>query len=192
MHLYIFILERLIVLLTKKYILKFFIIIILSFVFSAQFCSVLAINDVEKNAPEKFVEMIYQHYADENFDGVYNNFLPLLKERLARENYVSFQKENFKKYNLKYSNIDVGKAEKITYQDLPDEIKFGDQADYYYKIKVSYQLNFTHLGQQREEKSEKDVYLAEKKFLQTGDKNRFYLIWNPDPAEDSDKDGFDE
>lgn len=188
MHLYIFILERLIVLLIKKYILNFFIIIIFSFIFSVQLCPVLALNDVEENNPEKFVEMIYQHYSDKNFNGVYNNFLPLLKEKLAREDYVSFQKKNFKKYNLKYSNINVGKAEKISYQDLPSEIQFGDQADYYYKIKVSYQLHFTHLGQKKEEESEKNVYLAEKKFLQTGDINRFYLIWNPDPVEENDED----
>ncbi|MGM0602734.1 MAG: hypothetical protein ACQESS_05410 [Bacillota bacterium] len=162
------------------------------FVLNAAALPAASLNKDEENTPEDFVRMIYQYFAEENFEGVYNNFLPVLKKKLMREDYISFQQKNFQKYNLKYSNITVGDAEKIDYQDLPEDLQFEDQADYYYKIEVSYQLNFEHLGQNREEQSEKNVFLAEKRYLKTGDINRFYLIWNPEPMEENDRDDSDE
>lgn len=167
-------------------------ILVILCLFSILNISLSVFAENQENTPEDFVRMIYKYFADENFDAVYNNFLEDLKDNLKKDKYVSFQKSNFEKYNLKYSNIKVSSAKKINYQDLPDKIKFKNTADNYYKLKVSYQLNFEHLGQKREEESEKDVFIAEKILLKTGDKNQYYLIWNPEAIKGKDEDEIDE
>ncbi|WP_166638051.1 hypothetical protein [Halanaerobium saccharolyticum] len=109
-------------------------------------------------SPEDFTEYIYANYAAENFEEVYNNFAAELKRILAEEDYLKFQQHNFEKYELEYTEIEVGTAEEIEFEKIKDKFDYAEDFGRYYKLQVSYLLKFNRLGQ-REERSEKDVYL---------------------------------
>ncbi|WP_243835891.1 hypothetical protein [Halanaerobium saccharolyticum] len=109
-------------------------------------------------SPESFTEYVYANYADENFEEVYNNFAAELKRVLAEEDYLEFQQHNFEKYKLEYTEIEVGTAEEITFEEIEAEFEYARDFGSYYRLQVSYLLKFSRLGR-REERSEKDVYL---------------------------------
>ena len=123
-------------------------------------------------SPEEFTEYIYQNYSQENFKKVYQNFVPELKRVFEEKDYLDFQKENFEKYNLEYTNIEVGEAKKIDYNQVKSKFNYADDFGEYYQLSVSYLLKFDHFGE-REEKSGKKVYL--RKIVDT-----FQVFWNPE------------
>lgn len=112
----------------------------------------------EFKSPKSFTEYIYQNYAAENFNKVYDNFAVELKKVLKKEDYLEFQKKNFKKYNLKYTEIKVAEAKKIKFGKIKEKFDYADDFGEYYQLDVSYLLKFDRFGS-REKRSEKIVYL---------------------------------
>lgn len=147
--------------LNKRIIFFFFLIIlILSPALSAQ----------EFETPKSFVEYIYQNYAAENFNEVYINFAAELKRVLTKKDYIKFQKENFEKYDLEYTEIQVSEAKKINFENIKEKYEYAADFGEYYQIKVSYLLKFSHFGH-REKKSDKLVHLRKIE-------NDFQIFWD--------------
>ena len=128
------------------------------------------------NNPVEFGEYIYDNYAQENFEEVYANFAAELKSILSREEYTEFQKDNFEKYQLEYTDIEVANPQEISYQEFKKEFPFLEAKGTFYTVEVSYLIKFRRLGS-RERESDKLVYLREKE-------NKFELFWDPEPILD--------
>ena len=112
----------------------------------------------EFESPEAFTEYIYASYAAENFAEVYANFAAELKRILAEEDYLKFQQQNFEKYELEYTEIEVSAAEEVDFKKIEKKFDYAQDFGSYYQLQVSYLLKFNRFGS-REEKSGKDVYL---------------------------------
>ena len=130
-------------------------------------------------SPEAFTEYIYANYAEKNFAEVYNNFAAELKRVLTEEDYLEFQQQNFKKYKLEYTEIEVGKAEEIEFEEIKDKFDYAEDFGSYYKLQISYLLKFNRLGR-REERSEKDVYLRKIN-------DDFQIFWDYESALNDDQ-----
>lgn len=121
-----------------------------------------------------FVEEIYSNYARMQFDFIYQNMHPEIKEILSKDDYIDFQKENFEKYHLKIEDVEINKeTERV---ELPRKfsslIEIADD-EIVYKLEVSYTMFFTSLGNEEEEETGKEVFILE-------DKENLYLLWDPD------------
>ena len=130
-------------------------------------------------SPEAFTEYIYANYAEEDFVEVYDNFAAELKRILGKNKYLEFQEQNFKKYNLKYSNIKVNQAKEIEFDEIKKQFNYADDFGKYYQLQVNYLLEFDHFGR-REEKSEKMVYLRKIN-------DDFQIFWDHESALKDDK-----
>lgn len=130
-------------------------------------------------SPEAFTEYIYANYAAEDFAEVYDNFAAELKRILEKDEYLEFQEENFEKYNLKYSEIEVGQAEEIDFDKVKDKFSYADDFGKYFKLQVNYLLEFDRFGR-REEESEKMVYLRKIR-------DDFQIFWDHESALKDDK-----
>lgn len=131
------------------------------------------------SSPEDFSEYVYKKFAQENFTEVYNNFAAELKREMPLADYLDFQKQNFEKYNLKYSDIKVAEAEKIEYEEIKDKFAYAVDFGNYYKLEVSYLLEFNYFGS-RDERSQKMVYIRKIK-------DDFQIFWDYESALDNDK-----
>lgn len=129
--------------------------------------------------PEKFSEYIYNNYAEENFKVVYNNFAAELKREMDAADYLKFQKENFAKYNLSYSEIEVFEAEAVNFKEIKNKFSYAIDFGHYYKLKVSYLLEFKHFGS-REKRSDKMVYIRKIK-------DDFQIFWDYETALKNDE-----
>lgn len=129
-----------------------------------------SIQAEEFESPENFTEFIYNNYSDENFTEVYNNFAVELKAKLEEKTYLDFQQQNFEKYKLAYTAIEVGSAEKIKYDEIKSKFNYAVDSGNYYKLQVKYLLKFKHFGS-REKKSKKMVYLRKTK-------DDFQIFWD--------------
>lgn len=138
---------------------------------------VLQAEDFE--SPESFTEFIYANYAEENFAEVYNNFAAELKRIFAEEDYLEFQQQNFEKYELEYTEIEVSTAEEIEFEEIEEKFAYADDFGSYYQLQVSYLLKFNRFGS-REERSEKNVYLRKIN-------KDFQLFWDYESALNDDK-----
>lgn len=162
----------------NKNIFKITIIIFISLVFT--FCS-FSLKAEENRNPEEFIEYIYANYAVENFKEVYANFADELKKLISEEEYIEFQKKNFDKYSLEYSNISVDDRKKLNYQEFKQEFSFLESEGDFYSLEVSYLLKFNRFGD-REEETEKRVYLRQNDSNINNKKtNKFNLFWDPEP-----------
>jgi hypothetical protein len=144
------------------------------------FCS-LSLKAEEQKTPKEFVEYIYANYADENFKEVYANFADELKALITEDEYIDFQKKNFDKYSLEYSNIRIDDLKKMSYEEFKQEFSFLESEGDFYSLEVRYLLKFNRFGD-REEKIEKRVYLR-KNDSNINNKNskEFQLFWDPEP-----------
>jgi hypothetical protein len=133
----------------------------------------------EFESPEAFTEYIYTNYAGEDFAEVYDNFAAELKRILEENEYVEFQKENFEKYNLKYSEIEVAQAEEIEFDKIKEQFSYADDFGKYFKLQVNYLLEFDRFGS-RQEESGKMVYLRKIK-------DDFQIFWDHQSALKDDK-----
>lgn len=130
-------------------------------------------------SPEAFTEYIYANYAEKNFVEVYNNFAAELKRILAEEDYLEFQQQNFEKYKLEYTEIEVGTAEEIEFEKIAAKFSYARDFGSYYQLPVSYLLKFSRLGR-RQERSEKDVYLRKIN-------DDFQIFWDYESALNDDQ-----
>lgn len=146
----------------------------------------------EQQNPEKFVEYIYANYADENFKEVYVNFADELKKMITEEEYVEFQKRNFEKYSLEYSNIKVADKKELNYEEFKDEFDFLNTEGDFYSFEVSYLLKFNRFGD-REEETKKKVFLRSSNSKADNQNNKKYeLFWDPEPIlKDEDSESVD-
>ncbi|WP_238524778.1 hypothetical protein [Halanaerobium hydrogeniformans] len=126
--------------------------------------------------PVEFGEYIYDNYAQENFKEVYDNFADELKIILSSDEYIEFQQDNFEKYELEYTDIEVTNPEEISYQEFKKEFPFLEDEGTFYTVEVSYLIKFRRLGS-RERESDKLIYLREKD-------DHFELFWDPEPILD--------
>lgn len=131
------------------------------------------------SGPEDFSQYIYNNYAQENFEEVYNNFAAELKRKMPLANYIDFQKQNFEKYNLKYSEIEVAEAKEIEYEEIKEKFSYAVDFGIYYKLEVSYLLEFNYFGS-RDNKSQKMLYLRKIK-------DDFQIFWDYEAALDNNK-----
>lgn len=137
--------------------------------------------------PENFTEYVYQNYASENFSKVYNNFANELQDIVEKETYLKFQKENFEKYNLVYTEIKVGEAKEVKFDKIKAKFDYAIDQGKYYQIQVNYLIKFDRFGR-REKESGKKVYLRKIN-------NNFKIFWDYKSVlddEDSDRDDQDE
>ncbi len=162
----------------NKNIYKISLIICILFLFV--FCS-FSLKAEDQQTPKEFIEAIYANYAAQNFKKVYANFADELKELITEEEYVNFQKKNFDKYSLDYSKITVDDLKELSYEEFKDEFSFLESDGSFYSLEVSYLLKFNRFGD-REEKTEKRVYLRQKNSMFNDEKNNgFHLFWDPEP-----------
>lgn len=138
---------------------------------------ILQAEDFESS--EAFTEYIYDNYAAENFMEVYNNFAAELKRILKEEEYVEFQQQNFEKYELEYTEIEVSAAEEINFDQIKDKFEYADDFGSYYQLQVSYLLKFNRFGS-REQQSDKNVYLRKIN-------DDFQIFWDHKSALNDDK-----
>jgi hypothetical protein len=134
----------------------------------------------EFDNPEAFTEYIYNNYSEENFSEVYNNFAKELKRKLEEKVYLDFQKKNFDKYELEYTEIKVGQAKEIEFDEIKDKFDYAVDFGNYYKLQVGYLLKFKHFGR-REKESEKMVYVRKIN-------DDLQIFWDYKSALDDDKD----
>ncbi len=123
---------------------------------------------------KNYVEEIYLEYAKKNFNYIYKILHPGIKELLTEEEYEYYQKENFKKYKIKISEIEVGsKLEKIK---LPNKFKNVVNNDIenkdIYKIPISYKMDLTVIGEEQTRKIDNQVYIII-------DNKQYFLLWDP-------------
>ena len=130
-------------------------------------------------SPKAFTEYIYENYSEENFSEVYNNFAAELKRELEKKVYLDFQKENFEKYSLEYTDIKVGDAKEIEFREIKDKFDYAIDFGNYYMLQVEYLLRFNHFGS-REKNSEKIVYVRKIN-------DDFQIFWDYKNALDDDK-----
>jgi len=130
-------------------------------------------------SPKAFTEYIYENYSEENFSEVYNNFAAELKRELEKKVYLDFQKENFEKYSLEYTDIKVGDAKEIEFKEVKDKFDYAVDFGNYYMLQVEYLLKFNHFGN-REKNSEKIVYVRKIN-------EDFQIFWDYQNALDDDK-----
>lgn len=130
-------------------------------------------------SPEDFAEYIYQKYSEEDFAEVYKNFAEELKEILTEETYVNFQNENFKDYDLEFTDIEVKEAEKVNFKEIKSKFDYAEETGQYYKAKVNYLIKFSHFGS-RDKESGKYIYLRKKD-------GKYSLFWDYKEAMDSDE-----
>lgn len=162
----------------NKNVLKITLIIFISIVFVFGSFSLKA---EEEQTPEDFIEYIYANYADENFKEVYTNFADELKELVTEEEYIDFQKKNFDKYSLEYSNIRIDDLKKLSYDEFMQEFSFLESEGDFYSLEVRYLLKFNRFGD-REEEIEKRVYLRQNDSnIQNEKTKKFNLFWDPEP-----------
>lgn len=140
--------------------------------------SPLALTE-EFESPKIFTEYIYKNYSEENFSKVYGNFAAELKRKLEKEEYLNFQEQNFDKYNLKYTDIKVGQAKEIKFDEIKDKFSYAVDFGNYYKLQVKYLLKFDHFGS-REKQSEKMVYVRKIK-------DDFQIFWDYKSALNDEK-----
>lgn len=124
----------------------------------------------EFESPETFTEYIYQNYASENFNKVYNNFVDELQEIVKKETYLKFQKENFEKYNLVYTEIKVGEAKEVEFDKIKAQFDYALDQGEYYQVQVNYLIKFDRFGR-RDKESGKKVYLRK-------NNNKFHIFWD--------------
>jgi hypothetical protein len=143
-------------------------------------CS-FSLKALGQQTPKEFIENIYADYAAQNFKKVYANFADELKELITEEEYIDFQKKNFDKYSLEYSNIDVNNLKELSYDEFKNEFSFLESKGKFYSIEVSYLLKFNRFGD-REEETEKKVYLRQNNSMLNDEKTKeFHLFWDPEP-----------
>ena len=147
-------------------------------IFVILFLSPLAQTEEFEN-PKVFTEYIYENYSEENFSEVYNNFAAELKRKLEEEVYLDFQKKNFAKYKLEYTNIKVDQVKEIKFDEIKDKFDYADDFGNYYKLQVGYLLKFNHFGS-REKQSEKMVYVRKIN-------DDFQIFWDYQSALDDDE-----
>lgn len=128
------------------------------------------------NSPEAFTEHIYNNYAQNNFSEVYQKFAPELKRILKEEEYLDFQKENFEKYNLEYSEIEVETAKSINFEEIKKQFSYAEEFGEFYELSVSYLIRFKRMGR-RERQSDKKVYLRKINA-------QYQLFWDPETIEE--------
>lgn len=133
----------------------------------------------EFESPEAFTEYIYANFAEKEFEEVYDNFAAELKRIFAEEDYLEFQQQNFEKYELEYTEIEVAAAEEIEFKQIKRKFDYADDFGSYYQLQVSYLLKFNRLGR-REERSEKKVYIRKIN-------DDFQLFWDYESALNDDK-----
>lgn len=119
-----------------------------------------------------YTEKLYTNYANQNFTYVYRLLHPAIKDILSEREYVDFQKENFYKYKLKFSNIKA--KENLKMIELPDKyhdiIPDGDKR--IYSVPVSYQMDLTFAGDEQKKQVDNQVYILV-------DNQKLYFLWNP-------------
>ena len=126
------------------------------------------------------VDEIYLNYQEQNFDGVYDFFHPALQESLSREQYVTFQEENFASYQMELSEIKITDIERI--ESLPDKFDIYLQEDDYqeaYEASINYLLNIRFFASGHEREVETETYIV--KF-----NDNYYLVWDPSVIEEDD------
>lgn len=138
-----------------------------------------ALQAQEIESPEAFTRYVYNNFAKENFAEVYANFAAELKRILAEKDYLEFQQQNFEKYELEYTEIEVAAAEEINFDKIEEKFAYARDFGSYYQLQVSYLLKFNRLGS-REERSEKKVYLRKIN-------DEFQLFWDHEAALNDDK-----
>lgn len=153
----------------KFKIVLFLLLILLVFSFNLS-----AVEAEVYNSPEAFTRFIYDNYAQKNFSEVYQKFVPELKRILQQDDYLNFQNENFKKYKLEYTEIEVGKAETIKFDKIKKQFSYADEFGDFFQLKVSYLIKFNRFGS-REKESEKIVYLRKIS-------DQYQLFWNAEPV----------
>ncbi|MEJ6949928.1 hypothetical protein [Natronospora cellulosivora (SeqCode)] len=128
---------------------------------------------LEKNIKISFIEEIYIKYANMEFEYIYQNLHPEIKELISEREYVNFQKENFEKYNLRIEAIELGdKAEIVSLPRSFNNIVNLKEEQVVHRIKVSYTLIFTTLGSEHRQDTEKNVFILV-------DGEELYLLWDP-------------
>jgi len=130
-------------------------------------------------SPKTFTEYIYLNYADENFAEVYDNFAAELKRILKKDKYIDFQQQNFKKYDLEYTEIKVSAAKAVDFSEIKSNFEYAVDYGSYYQLQVSYLIRFNRFGS-REERSEKMVFLRKIN-------DDFQVFWDYQSAIDDDK-----
>lgn len=122
---------------------------------------------------KEFILKVYDKYQQNEFKEVYEFMHPDIKEKLNKEDYLSFQNENTEKYNLEISEVEVLKVKKTdewpeAFQEI---IKEKDKQNLY-EIKIKYKTNYQSSGNEKEKIIEKKTYVVSFK-----DNN--YLLWDP-------------
>lgn len=118
-----------------------------------------------------FVANIYQNYSEENFEYIYENLYPSIKELITVRDYSQFQSENFNRYNLKIGKIKID--ENISEASLPDYFSgIVDDKIEVYKVPIEYEMIFSVGGNEQKQEIEKGVFVGI-------EDDQMYLLWNP-------------
>jgi predicted RND superfamily exporter protein len=150
-----------------------FILIIIFILLGTFTISVLANEKSDLTEIEDYIYKIYIKYQEKDYETVYNNMHPEIKEVLEKEKYIKFQKKNTEKYELEISEVEVLKVSRL--ENIPDTFKdiISDKAKLnVYEISIKYKTNYKNAGNKKEKIIEKETYVV-------NDNNQNYLLWNP-------------
>lgn len=134
----------------------------------------------EELLQKKFVASIYKNYSRQNFTYVYNQLYPAIKEVMSEKEYITFQKENFERYNLTISNIKVKDVREL--KTVPNQFKtYLSMADIELlsSVTVNYSIFFYN---DNEREIEKEVYIC-LKAKGKKEKKKLFLLWDPEIVE---------
>ncbi|MBF8436401.1 hypothetical protein I0Q91_04850 [Halanaerobiaceae bacterium Z-7014] len=157
-------------------------LIIILLILSALFISTGRIQ-AELNDSEdlkEFINTVYNHYQEQEFQEVYQLLHPGIQENLTEEEYVNFQQDNTDRYQLKLSEIKIIEIDNI--DSLPSKFNNYISEDQYqqaYEAKVEYKMEFRFLGTNQSREVDTETYVIE-------DNGQLYLVWDRSVIEEDD------
>lgn len=131
---------------------------------------------------QQFVLEIYQNYAAQDFQKVYQVMHPGVKELVTEEDYTAFQQHHFKRLRLRLDELAVGDVEADP--RLPSALRVlvpEDEDGRIFGVELSYKAHFVS-GIRFSQSITKQVYLV--MAADDGGAGQLYLLWDPRAMEE--------
>lgn len=122
---------------------------------------------------EDYIYKVYEKYQENEFEEVYNNMHPEIREVLDKETYIKFQEKTTSKYNIEYSEVEVLKVTTLEkWPDAFEDIITDKENNGLYEITIKYKTNYKNAGVKQEKIIERETYAVNYK-------SQNYLLWDP-------------
>ena len=133
-------------------------------------------------------QVIYDHFAAEEFAAIYAAMAPDIQGSMSLEEYVDYQERHFQRLRLRITEIEVGNPRiRASLPRSLTTVTSVDSYQYVISVPVSYRASFLVMRMRHEESLDKDVYFGVK---ETDDgEEKLVLLWDPAALEEDESDG---